>query len=252
MSDMRIQSAGGAAWPQEQQAEQQAAAQQPEAAGTALLSPRDTYARQERETLADMMQDARKKIEAHRQSLQDLQKKTKPRYGDAPMLAYSKLSGARTKAQVTAAASYARRRIAQLRAALRQDSDSSAEIKSAIRQLQKAVGRAEKKKRELIREDQLERQQRRSQEQEEDQKAQRLKQELRRRRTSRVMRESGYLREAEIAGRLASQLTATQMELREQAASIGASIPSDAAAAQYAQAAAPAADASGGEISVEA
>ena len=114
------------------------------------------------------------------------------------------------------------------------------------------MGRAEKKKRELIREDQLERQQRRSQEQEEDQKAQRLKQELRRRRTSRVMRESGYLREAEIAGRLASQLTATQMELREQAASIGASIPSDAAAAQYAQAAAPAADASGGEISVAA
>ena len=39
---------------------------------------------------------------------------------------------------------------------------------------------------------------------------------LRRRKSQRMIRESGYLREAEISDRLATQLTATQMELRQQ------------------------------------
>ena len=39
-----------------------------------------------------------------------------------------------------------------------------------------------------------------------------LRQELRRRKSQRMIRESGYLREAEISDRLATQLTATQME----------------------------------------
>ena len=46
--------------------------------------------------------------------------------------------------------------------------------------------------------------------------------ELVRRRTQRMIRESGYLREADIAGRLAAQLTETQMELRSQAQSLAA------------------------------
>ena len=92
------------------------------------------------------------------------------------------------------------------------DSENAAKIKAAISQLQKAVNRGEKKKRELNREKLEERRKARSEEAE-----QRMKQELRRRRAQRMIRESGYLREAEISDRLATQLTATQMELRQQA-----------------------------------
>ena len=51
------------------------------------------------------------------------------------------------------------------------------------------------------------------------------------------------MREAEISDRLASQLTATQMELRQQAQSLTASTPAsvEAAAQQYAAAGASAA-----------
>ena len=64
---------------------------------------------------------------------------------------------------------------------------------------------------------------------------QRMKQELRRRRAQRMIRESGYLREAEISGRLAAHLTATQVELRQQAQAISSvtAAAMDAAAQQY-------------------
>ena len=50
----------------------------------------------------------------------------------------------------------------------------------------------------------------------------RQKQELRRKQAMRMIRESGYMREAEISDRLATQLTATQMELRQQAQDLSA------------------------------
>lgn len=110
------------------------------------------------------------------------------------------------------------------------DSENAAKIKAAISQLQKAVNRGEKKKRELNREKLEERRKARSEEAE-----QRMKQELRRRRAQRMIRESGYLREAEISGRLAAHLTATQVELRQQAQAISSvtAAAMDAAAQQY-------------------
>ena len=51
-----------------------------------------------------------------------------------------------------------------------------------------------------------------------------------------MIRESGYLREAEISDRLATQLTATQMELRQQFQDLPASTTAsmEAAVQQYA------------------
>ena len=40
----------------------------------------------------------------------------------------------------------------------------------------------------------------------------------------RMIREQGYMREAEISNRLAAQLTATQMELRQQAQELSAAV----------------------------
>lgn len=225
-----IQAVSGGTWPSGQTLPRQ---DSPNASETA--SPRDSYTQSPRqEGLEELMREAREKIDSHRKSLEKMKKQSNPvRYGDAPMTAYARLAGAKTKSQVNAAAGYARRRIAQFRAALRQDGDNAPAIKSAIRQLEKAVSRAEKKKRELNREELLERRADRSRERREEERAQRLCQELRRRRTQRALREKGYLREAEIADRLAGQLTETRMELREQAASLGVGVSAEAAAGQY-------------------
>ena len=124
---------------------------------------------------------------------------------------------------MNAASGYARRRLAQFKTALRTDPDNAARIKAAIRQLQKAVNRGEKKKLELDRERLTELRRQRAAKEELREKEQRLRQELRRRRSQRMIRESGYMREAEISDRLATQLTATQMELRQQAQDLSAS-----------------------------
>ena len=79
-------------------------------------------------------------------------KEARTRYGDAPLEAYARLARAKDKAAVNAASGYARRRLAQFRTALHTDSDNAARIKAAINQLQKAINRGEKKKRELDRE----------------------------------------------------------------------------------------------------
>ena len=79
---------------------------------------RDTYTRDQAsqgESLEDLMREAREKIDSHRKALEKMKKRSPIRYGDAPMTAYARLAGAKTKAQVTAAAGYARRRIAQFR-----------------------------------------------------------------------------------------------------------------------------------------
>ena len=62
------------------------------------------------------------KIEAHRKNLDKFQKETRnTNYGDAALEAYSRLGRAKNRSQVNAASGYARRRMAQLRAALRTD-----------------------------------------------------------------------------------------------------------------------------------
>lgn len=207
--------------------------------------------KREQETVTEMIRQSREKIEAHRKNLDKFQKETRnTNYGDAALEAYSRLGRAKNRSQVNAASGYARRRMAQLRAALRTDPDNAPAIRGAINQLQKAVRRGEKKKRDLDREAVLERRQKRASEEE----AARERQELRRRRAQRAIRESGYLREAEIDKRQNAQLTATRLELREQAQALGAAASRslDSAIEQYAAQAAPEAPApSGGELDVQ-
>lgn len=193
------------------------------------------------ESLHEMLRQAKERAEERRKSLQ---LKRNPRYGDAPMEAYARLSRARTPADVSAAAGYARRRILQLSAAKRTDSDHAEQIQAAINQLQKAVGRAGKKRRELEREKLADTRRLKLERENQLRQAQRLRQELARRKSMRMIREGGYLREAEIDNRLQTQMAETRMELRAQAQALSQAFgPSlDMAVQQYtAQAAAPAA-----------
>lgn len=167
-------------------------------------------------TLAEMIKEAQERTDAHREALKRMPKGN-AHYVDAPLEAYARLARAKTASQVDAASGFARRRIAQLRGSLHLDSENATKIKSAINQLQKAVNRGAKKKRDLNREQMIKLRKARSKEAE-----RRRDLELVRRRTQRMIRESGYLREADIAGRLAAQLTETQMELRSQAQSLAA------------------------------
>ena len=213
--------------------------------------------RKEREiqSVTEMIRESREKIEAQRKNLDKFQKANKSlNYGSAAMEAYSRLGRARNRAQVNLASGYARRRIAQLKAALRTDSDNAPAIKGAIRQLEKAIRRGEKKKKDLDQEELLEKRRRKARKSKEEERAH---QELNRRRAQRAIRESGYLREAEIDNRHNAMLTATRLELREQARALsenavtGASLSS--AIGQYAAIAAPVAAAPpGGEVNVQA
>lgn len=205
---------------------------------------------EESKSLVEMMREAREKMEEQRKSLEKFYKSSNTRYGDAPLEAYARLARAKNRTQVNSASGYARRRIAQLKRALHQDSDNASAIRGAISQLQKTINRAEKKKRDLDRESLLEARRARSAREDQDQKEQRLRLELKRRKTQRMIRESGYLREAEIDKRLHSQMVQTQLELRQQIQAIAPSVSPEAAAQQYA--AASAAPAPPPEISVEA
>ncbi|MDE6280199.1 MAG: hypothetical protein K2M15_00130, partial [Oscillospiraceae bacterium] len=146
-----------------------------------------------------------------------------PRYGDAPLEAYARISRARTQGQASSAAGYARRRISQLEAAQRSDPDHADQIRAAVSQLKKAVSRANKKKLELSREQLSRARQKRLIQENKRREAQRIQQELRKNAAMRAIRESGYFQETEIANRQADQLTATKMELRMQAEQLGAS-----------------------------
>ena len=224
-------------WSREQQ--QQAEAAPPaEGAGEDLSA---ALSRQEEEgrDLLEMIRDAQEKAEAQREAMK--LPKSSTRYGDAPLEAYARLARARSRMEVNAASGYARRRLAQFKTALRTDSDNAAKIKAAINQLQKAVNRGERKKRELDREHLTEVRRKRAAKEDLKEKERRLRQELLRRKSQRIIRESGYMREAEISDRLASQLTATQMELRQQAQDLAAATSAslEAAVQQYAAAAEP-------------
>lgn len=70
-------------------------------------------------TIYERMKEAREQAQAARDRFDSAQ--PKPRYGDAPMEAYSRLARAKRPAEVSAAAGYARRQIARLKAAKRTD-----------------------------------------------------------------------------------------------------------------------------------
>ena len=211
------------------------------------------------QTIYEMMKDAREKAQATRDKFNSI--KPKPRYGDAPMEAYSRLARAKRPSEVNAAAGYARWQIARLRTAKQTDPDNAKRIQAAINQLQKAVQRAGKKNRELDREKLAQARQKKLMQEKRTREARRQKQELLRKQAMRRIRESGYLREAEVDNRMQSQIAAVDMELREQAQKLASSLqPSmEAVAQQYAADSAAMAlpeelpsAASGGEINLQA
>ena len=174
-------------------------------------------------SVSEMIRDAKEKAEAHRDQLSKLAK-VSPRYGDAPLEAYARISRASTPSQAGAAAGYARRRLIQIKSAARTDPDHADQIRAAANQLEKAVGRANRKKMELNREQLSRARQKRLARENRRREEQRIRQELRRSQSMRSVRESGYFTEAEIANRFASQLAATKMELRQQAEQLGQSV----------------------------
>lgn len=188
-------------------------------------------------TLAEMLKEAREQADATRDRFDSA--KPKPRYGDAPMEAYSRLARARRPAEVSAAAGYARRQIARLKAAKQTDPDNAKRIQAAINQLQKAVQRAGKKNRELERERIAQDRQKKLAREKRTREACRQRQELLRRQALRHIRESGYLREAEADNRMQAQISAVDAALREQARKLGVQPSAEAAARQYAAGSAP-------------
>jgi len=207
--------------------------------------------------LYEMMRDAREKADATREKFKGLGRGS-TRYGDAPIEAYARLARAKRPAEVNAAAGFARRQIIRLRAAKRTDPDNARRIQAAINQLQKAVNRAGKKNRELNREKVEQARQAKLAQEKKSREAQRQRLELRRKQTMRMLRESGYIREAEVDNRMQAHISAVEMGLREQAQSLASSIqPSvEAVARQYAAgstetAAAPDGSAGGGTLDVQ-
>lgn len=231
MADMQVNSAAPAAASWQSQQAQGA----PQTAASQAKEKEDPSF-----TIYEMMKEAREKADATRDKFNSI--KPKPRYGDAPMEAYARLARARRPAEVNAAAGYARRQIARLRAAKQTDPDNAKRIQAAINQLQKAVQRAGKKRRELDREKLAKARQEKLAKEKKTREARRQKQELARKQAMRRLRESGYLREAEIDNRMQSHIAAVDMELREQAQKLESSIqPSmEAVARQYAAPPAPA------------
>ena len=205
---------------------------------------------EDQKTLVEMMQEAKEKADKRKEQLK-LPKNSR-RYGDAAILAYSKLARARSLGEVDAASGYARRQIAQLRAAKHSDSDNAERIQAAINQLQKAVNRAGRKKRELSQEKLSAKRQARLEREKREREAKRLRHQLRSRQTMRIIRESGYLREASVDNRMQDQLQASRNEMRQQMQELSDKTQTavDAAVQQYAAASAQPAPAP--EISVEA
>ena len=115
---------------------------------SAAQAPREQEKEDPSFTIYEMMKEAREKADATRDKFNSI--KPKPRYGDAPMEAYARLARARRPAEVNAAAGYARRQIARLRAAKQTDPDNAKRIQAAINQLQKAVQRAGKDRKSVV------------------------------------------------------------------------------------------------------
>lgn len=201
-------------------------------------------------SLSEMMKDAREQAE-QREKMFQIPKDSR-RYGDAPVMAYAKLARARSVGEVDAASGYARRQMAQLRAAKRSDPKNADRIQAAINQLQKAVNRAGRKKRELSQEKLSEVRRAKLEKEKRAREAKRLRQQLKERQARRMIRESGYLREAVVDDKVQSQLSAAKLALRDQMQELSDRFqPSvEDAVQQYAASAAEPAPAP--EISVEA
>ncbi len=252
MSAMSVSGVGASAYYQSQTAPGQAAApaqSEQESLADALQKEQDSQS-----SLVEMMKEAKEKAEK-REEMFKLPRNSQ-RYGDAAVTAYSKLARARSAGEVDAASGYARRQIAQLRAAKRSDSENADRIQAAINQLQKAVNRAGRKKRELNQEKVTAERKARLEREKRTREARRLNQQLKNRQTMRAYRESSYIQEAITDNRLQDQLAAAKMELREQMREMNASLQTSAetAAQQYMAAASSeaAAAAPAPEISVEA
>ena len=197
--------------------------------------------REEREgqpDVAEMMKEAREKA-AEREKMFKRPKSSR-RYGDTTMIAYTKLARAKSLGDVDAASGYARRQIAQLRAAKHSDSDNADRIQAAINQLQKAVNRAGRKKREISQEKLTAKRQAKLEKEKRAREAKRLRHQLRSRQAARMIRESGYLREAEIDNRMQDHIAATKQEMRTQMQELTGQTQTtvDAAIQQYAAASA--------------
>ena len=201
-------------------------------------------------SLSEMMKDAREQAE-QREKMFQIPKDSR-RYGDAPVMAYAKLARARSVGEVDAASGYARRQMAQLRAAKRSDPKNADRIQAAINQLQKAVNRAGRKKRELSQEKLSEVRRAKLEKEKRAREAKRLRQQLKERQARRMIRESGYLREAVVDDKVQSQLSAAKLALRDQMQELSDRFQPSAedAVQQYAASAAEPAPAP--EISVEA
>lgn len=234
----------------------QAASQQPAPARQESLAEALREEQDSQPDLVEMMKEAREKAAEAAKRRDDMLKKTKSsrRYGDAAIMAYSKLARARSLGDVDAASGYARRQIAQLRAAKRSDSDNADRIQAAINQLQKAVNRAGRKKRELSQEKLTAKRQAKLEKEKRTREAKRLRHQLRSRQTMRMIRESGYLREADVDNRLQDQLAASKQEMRQQMEQLTGSAQTavDAAVQQYAAAAASTQPTPAPEINIEA
>ena len=222
------QQATGQAQPAAAQSVQAQAEQEAAVWEDAAKRAKDAYADKESEvkSLVEMMKEAKEHADEQRERFK-LPKNT--RYGDMPMEAYSRLSKARTQAQASAAAGYARQKIQQCQAALRQDPENAARIRATINSLQKAVNRAGKKKREL-QQDQITETQRAKAAMRKE------KRELCRRKTMRGIREHGYLRECGVENRLQDQLqqTRTELQLQMQQLNTAFGTSPEMAAQQYA------------------
>lgn len=239
MKDMSINGAAASLQQSQAQNQNQQAGQADQTAisggqteESALVSSLLSQKEEESKNLVDMIREAQEKADAQREAMK--LPKNNTRYGDAPLEAYARLARARSSAEVNSASGYARRRLSQFKCALRTDPENAAKIKAAINQLQKAIHRGERKKRELSREHLAELRRKRAAEEDKKQLEMRLKQELVRKKTQRMIRESGYSREAEVSNRLAAQLTAAQIELRQQAQELSASAGTTTEAAAYA------------------
>lgn len=227
-----------------------AAQQEADAASKALLaglSEKDDKAK----TLVEMMKEAREEAEALRKKF--TLPKNGSRYSMAAVQAYAKLSRARSQADVSAAASYARRQLIQCKNALRQDPDNSQRIQAAVRQLQSAVARASRKKRDLETERLDEVRRTNALRRKEKKKAAQLKNQLNRKRISRALRENSYLNGAVMDGMQQAQIAKARAEQQEAFEKVAGSGNSTVSASEAAQrylaaptpplAAAPAADA---------
>ncbi len=184
----------------------------------------------------EAMRAARQQAE---ETAQKFKVKLPVRYGDVPMMAYARLARARNRAEVQSASGYARRRIAQLRSALRQDPDHQDAIRTAIRQLEKLTVRAARKQRDMDQERLLQIQRRKAAEQTRKREEARLAQEVQRRRTLRVIREGSYLHEAAIEQGMQAYRAAKAAELAAQLPS-GSPTPTPLSAADAASPSAPA------------